>query len=77
MKISAETVDGKIQLLFFVDLTCEHCNEPLTEEDIKEERELSKGVTNTCSICGAKIKTVVTMFEGPEPKKEGETDANI
>lgn len=70
MTVTLLSKDKKTQLLFTVNLTCEHCREKLHEETIQDIRDLEKGVTCSCSICQAKITVRMEMSQEIEMEEE-------
>ena len=75
MTVSLQSNDKKTDLLFSIDLTCEHCREPLREEEIKDIRDLEKGINCTCGICQARINVKMVMSQYVEMEEEENGDA--
>lgn len=70
MTVSLLSKDKKTEFLFSINLTCDHCREPLREEEVKDIRDLEKGIICTCGICQARINVKMAMSQSVEMEEE-------
>lgn len=70
MTVSLLSEDKKTEFLFSINLTCIHCQYPLHEEEIKDIRDLEKGIICTCGICQARINVKMAMSQYVEMEEE-------
>ena len=64
MDIKLKTTDDKEHRIFRLTLTCNHCHEPLQEEQVVKNKPLEQGIVNKCSICDARIRVNIELYEG-------------